>query len=66
MNSKDTDTVNRILWLVVTGVVFTIVSAIIQLVAPSYFIKDTSVEVTCKCDYPNTKGDAQSTNEDEQ
>ena len=52
--------------MVVTGVVFTIVSGIIQLIAPSYFTKDTLVEVTCKCDYPNTKGDAQATNEDKQ
>jgi len=57
----DGGTINRILWLVVTGIVFTLVTALIQILAPRYFQTKTDVEVTCRCDYPDTAGEASAT-----
>jgi len=63
---KEDGTINRILWLVATGVVFTLVTALIQVLAPRYFETKTDVEVTCKCAYPDTTGVASSPDEEEE
>jgi hypothetical protein len=47
-------------------VVFTLVTALIQVLAPRYFETKTDVEVTCKCAYPDTTGVASSPDEDEE
>ena len=62
---KDDGTINKILWLVLTGVVFTLVTALIQVLAPRYFETKTDVEVTCKCVYPDTTGEASAPNNGE-
>lgn len=56
---KDDGTINRILWLVVTGIVFTLVTALIQILAPKYFKTKTEIDVTCKCNHGEEKGEVE-------